>query len=165
MTPEETQYQQLQEEKRSTLTDLAAAIKVDDENAIDQYRDQLQLHEVAAKRQRDSVKAIIRKANPGSDGNDTIISLLRFVGDTLPKWPRGLIIAIIFLAAWGSIAPALNALASCTMVDFHKRLSRRPITSSLRKRRHSGIRFPDPGHCTGNGACSASKPRAGLTQY
>jgi solute:Na+ symporter, SSS family len=40
----------------------------------------------------------------------------------------GLIIAIIFLAAWGSISPALNSLSSCTMVDFHKRLSKRPIT-------------------------------------
>jgi hypothetical protein len=36
----------------------------------------------------------------------------------------GLLIAIIFLAAWGSIAAALNSLASCTMIDFHKRFSK-----------------------------------------
>ena len=30
-------------------------------------------------------------------------------------------IAVIFLAAWGSIAAALNSLASCTVVDFHKK--------------------------------------------
>lgn len=124
----ETQYQQLQEEKRGTLSELAAAIKVKDETAINQYREELQLHEVAAKRQRDSVKAIIKKANPGSDGNDTNYIFLRFVGDTLPNGLVGLIIAIIFLAAWGSIAPALNSLASSTMVDYHKRLSKRPIT-------------------------------------
>lgn len=124
----ETQYQQLQEEKRGTLGELAAAIKVNDEAAISKYREELQLHEVAAKRQRDSVKAIIRKANPGSDGNDTNYIFLRFVGDTLPNGLVGLIIAIIFLAAWGSIAPALNSLASSTMVDYHKRLTKRPIT-------------------------------------
>jgi Na+/proline symporter len=35
----------------------------------------------------------------------------------------GLLIAVIFLAAWGSIAAALNALASSTMIDFHKKFS------------------------------------------
>lgn len=124
----EAQYQQLQEEKRGTLSELASAIKVNDETAINRYREELQLHEVAARRQRDSVKAIIKKANPGSDGNDTNYIFLRFVGDTLPNGLVGLIIAIIFLAAWGSIAPALNSLASSTMVDYHKRLTKRPIT-------------------------------------
>jgi len=33
----------------------------------------------------------------------------------------GLLIAIIFIASWGSIAAALNALASCTVIDFHLR--------------------------------------------
>ena len=33
----------------------------------------------------------------------------------------GLVFAIIFLAAWGSIAAALNSLAACTVVDFHKK--------------------------------------------
>ena len=31
------------------------------------------------------------------------------------------IFAIIFLAAWGSIAAALNSLAACTVIDFHKK--------------------------------------------
>jgi Na+/proline symporter len=33
----------------------------------------------------------------------------------------GLLIAVIFLAAWGSIAAALNSLASASVVDFHKK--------------------------------------------
>jgi Na+/proline symporter len=40
----------------------------------------------------------------------------------------GLLIAIIFLAAWGSIAAALNSLASSTMIDFHKRFSKKQLT-------------------------------------
>jgi solute:Na+ symporter, SSS family len=42
--------------------------------------------------------------------------------DHLPKGLVGLLIAVIILAAWGSIAAALHSLASCTVVDFHKRL-------------------------------------------
>jgi hypothetical protein len=34
-----------------------------------------------------------------------------------------LLVAIIFLAAWGSIAAALNSLASCTMIDFYCRFN------------------------------------------
>ena len=36
-----------------------------------------------------------------------------------------LLIAIIFLASWGSIAAALNSLASSTMIDFHRRFSKK----------------------------------------
>ena len=66
-------------------------------------------------------KTILKKALPSSDTNDTNYIFLRFVVDFLPKGLVGLLIAIIFLAAWGSIAAALNSLASCTMIDFHVR--------------------------------------------
>ncbi len=69
-------------------------------------------------------KKIIQKASPGSDTNDTNYIFLRFVVDFLPKGLVGLLIAIIFLAAWGSIAAALNSLASCSMIDFHRRFSK-----------------------------------------
>jgi Na+/proline symporter len=41
----------------------------------------------------------------------------------LPAGLKGLLIAVIFLAAWGSIAAALNSLAASTMVDFHQRFT------------------------------------------
>ncbi|MFK5073695.1 hypothetical protein ACI4BE_29650, partial [Klebsiella pneumoniae] len=65
---------------------------------------------------------------PGSDTNDTNYIFLRFVVDQLPRGLVGLLIAIIFLAAWGSIAAALNSLASCTMIDFHKRFTVRSLS-------------------------------------
>jgi len=67
-------------------------------------------------------KTVLSKASPDADTNDTNYIFLRFVVDFLPKGLVGLLIAIIFLAAWGSIAAALNSLASCTMIDFHQRL-------------------------------------------
>jgi SSS family transporter len=70
-------------------------------------------------------KAVLHKALPHADTNDTNYIFLRFVVDFLPKGLVGLLIAIIFLAAWGSIAAALNSLASCTMIDFHVRFRKK----------------------------------------
>lgn len=58
-----------------------------------------------------------------SDANVTVANsiFLHFVIDYLPQGLIGLIIAIIFLAAWGSIAAALNSLAACSVIDFHKK--------------------------------------------
>ncbi len=66
-------------------------------------------------------KKILKEALPGQDVNDNNYIFLRFVKDNLPIGLIGIIFAIIFLAAWGSIAAALNALAACTVVDFHKK--------------------------------------------
>jgi len=70
---------------------------------------------------RRQYKAVLQKALPGQDTNDNNYIFLRFVMDYLPKGLIGLIIAIIFLASWGSIAAALNSLAACSVVDFHKK--------------------------------------------
>ena len=70
---------------------------------------------------RNSYKQLIKKAVPLEDNNDTNYIFIRFVIDYMPAGLVGLLIAVIFLAAWGSIAAALNALASCTMIDLYKR--------------------------------------------
>jgi SSS family solute:Na+ symporter len=75
-------------------------------------------------------KTFLKKALPSADTNDTNYIFLRFVVDFLPKGLVGLLIAIIFLAAWGSIAAALNALASCTMIDFHVRFRKKAYDSN-----------------------------------
>lgn len=48
--------------------------------------------------------------------------------DHLPRGLIGLLIAVIFLAAWGSIAAALNSLASASVVDFHKKFVQKDLT-------------------------------------
>ena len=82
----------------------------------------------AADEQRKAYKNLLKKALPGDDANDTNFIFLRFVIDNLPKGLVGLLIAVIFLAAWGSIAAALNSLASCTVVDFHKKFINTNLT-------------------------------------
>jgi Na+/proline symporter len=70
---------------------------------------------------RTDYKNLLKKALPGEDVNDNNYIFLHFVKDNLPVGLIGLVFAIIFLAAWGSIAAALNSLAACTVVDFHKK--------------------------------------------
>ena len=66
--------------------------------------------------------AIMKKADKTADTNDTNYIFLYFVVQNLPRGLIGLLIAMIFLAAWGSIAAALNSLASTTVIDLYKRL-------------------------------------------
>ncbi|MBS1762994.1 MAG: sodium:solute symporter [Bacteroidetes bacterium] len=75
----------------------------------------------AANMYREEYRTVLTQALPYSNGNDNNYIFLRFVKDNLPIGLIGLLFAVIFLAAWGSIAAALNSLAACTMVDFHKK--------------------------------------------
>lgn len=77
---------------------------------------------------RSRVKGWIQSSEVNGDNNDTNYIFLRFVVDNLPHGMVGLLIAIIFLASWGSIAAAINSLASSTMVDFHRRLSKKKVS-------------------------------------
>ena len=78
---------------------------------------------------RTKVKSWMKAAKVPGDTSDTNYIFLRFVVDNLPVGMVGLLIAIIFLASWGSIAAAINSLASSTMVDFHKKFSKKDTSS------------------------------------
>ena len=98
---------------RTTLMEQYAA------NKNTEYLDQLQSLQQEADIARKDIKELVRKN--GGDDNDTNYIFIRFVVDYLPVGLVGLLIAIIFLASWGSIAAALNSLASSTVIDFHRR--------------------------------------------
>lgn len=121
-------YDVLQEEKKQTTIGLTKALRNDDQQTIDALRDKIQVQDKATHQFRGEIEELVKKAVPGADSNDTNYVFVRFVGDFFPDGLVGLIIAIIFLAAWGSVAAALNSLASCTMVDFHKRLSKKELS-------------------------------------
>lgn len=68
---------------------------------------------------RKKYSTIIKKAIPAAESNDTNYIFLYFITRNLPHGFVGLLLAAIIMAAWGSIAAALNALASCTVIDIH----------------------------------------------
>ncbi len=84
------------------------------------YQKKLILHKKEFKQLAESQKIKI--------ADDTNYVFLAFVTTKLPKGVVGLLIAMIFLAAWGSIAAALNSLASSTVIDIHKQYNTTVLT-------------------------------------
>jgi Na+/proline symporter len=119
----------LQDEKAKTAEQLVQSIKEGNSPLRRELESafQQQLTEVAVV--RDQIRQVVKKANPESDGKDTNYIFLRFVGDFLPSGLVGLIIAMIFLASWGSLGATLNSLASCTMIDFHQPYSSKKLSA------------------------------------
>ena len=111
-------------QQKNTAINYTGALNGNDTATAQQLKQQLQQLNVRANGLRDQYKSVLIKADPSADTNDTNYIFLRFVVDNLPKGLVGLLIAIIFLASWSSIAAALNSLASCTMIDFYLRFKR-----------------------------------------
>ncbi|MBI1343427.1 MAG: sodium:solute symporter [Terrimonas sp.] len=117
----EQAYNGLLEKKQQAVIHFTDALKTGDDRIIEESSTTLNQLQQESDGLRKKVKDWINSKEVGGDGNDTNYIFLRFVVEYLPKGLVGLLIAIIFLASWGSIAAALNSLASSSMVDFHKR--------------------------------------------
>jgi SSS family solute:Na+ symporter len=124
----EQQYNSLSLTKQQQVKDLAGALKSENEHAVAQAQQALKDTETASEGLRKQAVQLISQADPAADTNDTNYIFLHFVVNNLPQGLVGLLIAIIFLAAWGSIAAALNSLASTTVVDIYRRMINREDT-------------------------------------
>ena len=80
---------------------------------------------------RATIQRWLKDKEVGGDPNDTNYIFLRFVIDNLPKGLIGLLIAVIFLSAWGSVAASLNSLSSATINDLHKRWTKKPLSREI----------------------------------
>jgi len=118
-------YDDLSEQKKSTVALFAHAETKEEKNNKAVELSQLQQQSDSI---RKKVKTWMQTEKIEGDTSDTNYIFLRFVVDNLPTGMVGLLIAIIFLASWGSIAAAINSLASSTMVDFHRRFSKKDVT-------------------------------------
>ena len=90
--------------------------------------------EYAQKKQyqlRSIIQRWLKDKDVHGDPNDTNYIFLSFVVDNLPKGLMGLLIAVIFLSAWGSIAASLNSLSSATMNDLHKRWTKKTLSQEM----------------------------------
>lgn len=116
------QYDSLNTIRTAQANSLATAIHEENEQDIRSLQSSLLSVEATAKEVRESALKVMKKADKTADTNDTNYIFLYFVIQNLPKGLIGLLIAMIFLAAWGSIAAALNSLSSTTVVDLYKRV-------------------------------------------
>jgi len=124
------EFAEIQSKKKETAVRMSSYLKQNEVALVNQCRVDLLNLESETNKKRAEIKQLIKNALPGADTNDTNYIFLHFVGDVLPKGWVGIIIAIIFLAAWGSIAAALNSLSSSTLIDFHQRLSKRTMSET-----------------------------------
>ncbi|HXD94767.1 MAG TPA: sodium:solute symporter, partial [Bacteroidia bacterium] len=108
--------------KQTQTHQLVDAIHQKNESQIRNIQASLKEIEKQTKTIRADAVAIMKKADKTADTNDTNYIFLYFVVQNLPRGLIGLLIAMIFLAAWGSIAAALNSLASTTVIDLYKRM-------------------------------------------
>lgn len=109
-----------QKDKASRYLELVRSADDGDEKQL--LSQELQRLEIEKAKIRREAAVIIKKTDPTADANDTNYIFLHFVVNHLPSGVVGLLIAIIFLAAWGSIAAALNSLSSSCLIDWHHRL-------------------------------------------
>ncbi len=113
------QYTRFSTQKKQLVTNFIDDYKTG--KSTEQSANALKEVNVATEKLRNDFKNILQKDEVKGDYNDTNYVFLRFVVDYMPKGLIGLLIAVIFLASWGSIAAALNSLASSTVVDIHKK--------------------------------------------
>src|SRR5690606_9674177 len=124
----QVQYEQVSGLKQQIVQAYSNARNDNDDEALSLHAESLHALQKTSDSLRKQVTAWINSPAINGDGNDTNYIFLRFVVDYLPHGLVGLLIAIIFLASWGSIAAALNSLASSSMVDFHRRFSKNADT-------------------------------------
>lgn len=108
--------------KQTQTHQLVAALHQKDNVQTASIQTSLKETEKQTKTIRTDAIALMKKADTTVDTNDTNYIFLYFVVQNLPRGLIGLLIAMIFLAAWGSIAAALNSLASTTVIDLYKRM-------------------------------------------
>ncbi len=113
-------YDSVSSLKQTAVTRFTALQNSTEVDSLDRVTTELKSLNQQSEAYRNNFKTLSSKVS-GKDTNDTNYVFLAFVKAYLPAGLKGLLIAIIFLAAWGSIAAALNSLAASTVVDFHQR--------------------------------------------
>ncbi|MBS1747392.1 MAG: sodium:solute symporter [Bacteroidetes bacterium] len=111
------------DKQRTIAVDYVTALENENDSSV-RLKSELKQLNTKADGLRQQYKSVLKNADASADTNDTNYIFLRFVMDNLPKGLVGLLIAVIFLASWGSIAAALNSLASCSMIDFYVRFKK-----------------------------------------
>ncbi|MDQ3844124.1 MAG: sodium:solute symporter [Bacteroidota bacterium] len=123
------QYDSVNALKQKAALQFTQALSQKKEDSLQQWSHELKKLNSATDQYRNDFKRLSSKVS-NYDTNDTNYIFLAFVKQYLPSGLKGLLIAVIFLAGWGSIAAALNSLAASTVIDFHQRIAGKRITEN-----------------------------------
>ncbi|MFM1961622.1 MAG: hypothetical protein RLZZ172_467 [Bacteroidota bacterium] len=109
-------------ENEHTALELKKGTLLKSWNTSQQDQTKVALKEISSRELaiRQSMMGLVKESGIPIEQSDTNYIFIRFVMDHMPRGLIGLLIAVIFLAAWGSIAATFNSLSSATLIDFHK---------------------------------------------
>ena len=117
-------YDTIFQHKKTEMSRLIAANRQDDDAAAAISQSKIKGFQKEEKAVRDSVKSLVKVANPKAETNDRDYVFITFVITHLPVGIVGLLLAVIFSAAMSSKSSELNALATSSVIDFYRRLFR-----------------------------------------
>ncbi len=113
---------QIVEDRKPLLTSMVSAINTNNTAQKNIYLNKIKSLNDKEKILRDSVKSLIVMSDIKAEKKDQDYVFISYVIDHLPIGIIGLLIAVIFSAAMSSTSSELNALATCTVVDFYQRI-------------------------------------------
>lgn len=114
------EYNLLTERNKELAANVVALHGTPNPVSLQKNLDELKQTQKQIEANRAEFQKIIKTNNIQAEANDTNYIFLHFVKNYMPMGMVGLLFAVVFLASWGSISAALNALASSSFLDFHK---------------------------------------------
>lgn len=127
-TPAETRFHELEaqhatvfNQQQIELRQLLNHIEKKDDAAVDASQTRIRNLKQQDSQIRQEVKDLIKQQSPETPTRDTDYVFLTFVVNYLPVGIVGLLLAVIFCAAWSASASELSALATTTVVDLYRR--------------------------------------------
>ncbi|MBL7704542.1 MAG: sodium:solute symporter [Taibaiella sp.] len=114
------EYNLLTERNKELAANVVALHGTPNPVSLQKNLDELKQTQQQIEANRGAFQKIIKTNNIQAEANDTNYIFLHFVKNYMPMGMVGLLFAVVFLASWGSISAALNALASSSFLDFHK---------------------------------------------
>ncbi len=114
------EYNLLTERNKELAANVVALRGDNNPIALDKNLAELKQTQAQIEKNRADFKQLIKENKIQAESNDTNYVFLHFVKNYMPIGMVGLLFAVVFLASWGSISAALNALASSSFLDFHK---------------------------------------------
>jgi len=119
------QFDDVFAKKQTEIRTMVSALQSDNDATINQSQIALKSLNEQDEKIRKDVDALLTNYSDRTgekiDVEDNDYVFISFITQHLPRGLVGLLLAVIFSAAMSSIASELNALASCTTVDFYKR--------------------------------------------
>ncbi|MEY4134046.1 MAG: hypothetical protein RL386_396 [Bacteroidota bacterium] len=110
------------QERQDAIRSMVQAERLGNREAMLLAKSQVQALQEEDKKLRAEVQALIKANNAEANAKDTDYVFISYVLNYMPIGVIGLLLAMIFSAAWSSTSSELNALSTTVVVDVYRRV-------------------------------------------